>query len=425
MRSIAPRLICQSTPVYAIIAPMPPPSEQTSTPLGALHTLIVDLFGAEEFRRWLRHGPDADIVPELPGELAADAVVVDKALEALGRRGRIDTAFFARLTAARPRKSDAIAAVAVLWGEPSRAPAEPSSNATWRDPGALLSAAIISVPVVKYALGVTGATAVVAITTRGFGLDPGTATVGTLVVFAFMALLLVLAVAARQRHMLRVPALALTWSFLLMIAGACGLLISSFFFQIPQGSRCLLYNDCTVEIEPRGSGVNSYRGTLRDRRNGQAVAGAKAFLAGTSCTSITDDVGGFDFSQCADTRIAALQRPRIHIAFQATASQNKGWWDCRDIPILEPPALTEIVFDPDGCTTKPSIPGSAPVAEKPPAEVHPGCAHGEILCEGDTAKTCDGMGGYSSEEACANTCVPGLGCKPQSPPILKTRTSSG
>ena len=59
---------------------MPPPSEHTGTPMGALHTLVLVLFTAEEFRRWLRFGPDADIVPELPGEMAAEATVIDKAL---------------------------------------------------------------------------------------------------------------------------------------------------------------------------------------------------------------------------------------------------------------------------------------------------------------------------------------------------------
>lgn len=45
--------------------------------------LVLDHFTAEEFRRWLRFGPDADIVPELPDELAADAAVVDRALGGL------------------------------------------------------------------------------------------------------------------------------------------------------------------------------------------------------------------------------------------------------------------------------------------------------------------------------------------------------
>jgi hypothetical protein len=38
------------------------------------------------------------------------------------------------------------------------------------------------------------------------------------------------------------------------------------------------------------------------------------------------------------------------------------------------------------------------------------CAAGEIVCDGDTAKTCDGDGGFTSEEACDSACAPGLGC---------------
>ena len=38
---------------------------------------------------------------------------------------------------------------------------------------------------------------------------------------------------------------------------------------------------------------------------------------------------------------------------------------------------------------------------------------GDIICEGDTAKVCDGMGGFSSETPCnaPEVCVDGLGCK--------------
>lgn len=103
---------------------MAPPSEHTRTPREALHALVLALFTAEEFRRWLRLGPDADVVPELPGESAADAAVIDKALGALERRGGIDAAFFARMATERERRRDAITVVAALWGAPERAPAD-------------------------------------------------------------------------------------------------------------------------------------------------------------------------------------------------------------------------------------------------------------------------------------------------------------
>ena len=40
----------------------------------------------------------------------------------------------------------------------------------------------------------------------------------------------------------------------------------------------------------------------------------------------------------------------------------------------------------------------------------PPCAQGIITCEGNTAKVCDGMGGFASEENCPKVCSPGLGC---------------
>lgn len=86
-----------------------------TTPTGALHALLVTLFSADEFRRWLRLGPDADLVPEIPGELAPAATVIDEALGVLTRNGRLQPAFFARLIAERPRQGEAIAVVARMW----------------------------------------------------------------------------------------------------------------------------------------------------------------------------------------------------------------------------------------------------------------------------------------------------------------------
>lgn len=38
------------------------------------------------------------------------------------------------------------------------------------------------------------------------------------------------------------------------------------------------------------------------------------------------------------------------------------------------------------------------------------CAQGEVVCEGDEAKVCDGMGGFEGSEVCAAACLPGVGC---------------
>jgi hypothetical protein len=39
------------------------------------------------------------------------------------------------------------------------------------------------------------------------------------------------------------------------------------------------------------------------------------------------------------------------------------------------------------------------------------CSEDEIVCEGNTAKVCDGMGGFKSEEACPSVCAEGLGAR--------------
>ena len=38
------------------------------------------------------------------------------------------------------------------------------------------------------------------------------------------------------------------------------------------------------------------------------------------------------------------------------------------------------------------------------------CLMGQIECEGNTAKVCDGQGGFSSEEVCSKVCLEGKGC---------------
>ena len=43
------------------------------------------------------------------------------------------------------------------------------------------------------------------------------------------------------------------------------------------------------------------------------------------------------------------------------------------------------------------------------------CPADTILCIDGSAKVCDGAGGYKSEEACSDACVPDVGCKPCAP----------
>jgi hypothetical protein len=81
----------------------------------ALHGLLLEMFTADEFRRWLRQGTNADILSELPGKPASDAALFEEALLALERRGRIGASFFLQLLDVRPRKKAEITASADMW----------------------------------------------------------------------------------------------------------------------------------------------------------------------------------------------------------------------------------------------------------------------------------------------------------------------
>lgn len=128
-----------------------------------------------------------------------------------------------------------------------------SGEIDWRSPGAVLQAAIAAVPVMKYALAVAGLAAVVAMVTRGFGLDAPTATLGSLIVLVLMTVLLVLAVAARQSQQLARQAQVLTWAFVVMTLSAMALLLASLFFLWPRPLRCLVHDEACAPPRPTES----------------------------------------------------------------------------------------------------------------------------------------------------------------------------
>ena len=108
-------------------------------------------------------------------------------------------------------------------------------------PTKILREAIRAVPAVKYALGVAGIVAVVAIV-QAFRLDLKVAVFGTIVMFTFMVLLVVFAklTTIAPKYIL-LPVLVTMWAFLVLaIASAC-LLFSTTFFGIPKGFHDLLF----------------------------------------------------------------------------------------------------------------------------------------------------------------------------------------
>jgi hypothetical protein len=124
-------------------------------------------------------------------------------------------------------------------------------------PSALLQEAVKAVPAVKYALGVAGLLAVVAIV-KTFGLDPRIAIAGTVVTLVLMVALLVFAKlsATASRHFV-LPALVLTWSFLVLVIAAASLLFTSAFFGVPIDLRP---SASEREERPAGTDVGGIEG---------------------------------------------------------------------------------------------------------------------------------------------------------------------
>lgn len=117
-RVAAPLLL----PVLARALPLVRGARQAAAPRprararAALHTLLRDLFSAEELLRFLRFGDDtAELVDDLPGAGAPLAALTEAAVLGLERRGLVTGHFFDRLAEARPGRLTEIAACRDLW----------------------------------------------------------------------------------------------------------------------------------------------------------------------------------------------------------------------------------------------------------------------------------------------------------------------
>ena len=143
------------------------------------------------------------------------------------------------------------------------------------DPSTLLQEAVRAVPAVKYALGIAGILAVLAIA-KAFGLDPAFAIGGTIVVLALMVVLLIfakLSSSASQHFVL--PALFLTWGALALVLASAGMLFSSAFFGRPidlrPGAAAL---PVEPEAAPRSTGASRLTLRIQIRLDAHDYAGA-------------------------------------------------------------------------------------------------------------------------------------------------------
>jgi hypothetical protein len=103
----------------------------------------------------------------------------------------------------------------------------------------ILTEAIKAVPAVKYALGVAGIMAALALGTALFK-TPQAALLGAVPMLILMVLLLVFAAGARLKGALRLPALFLTWAVLILFVAATALTVSSVFFSKPRPFQDLI-----------------------------------------------------------------------------------------------------------------------------------------------------------------------------------------
>jgi hypothetical protein len=98
----------------------------------------------------------------------------------------------------------------------------------------LLREAIKAIPAVKYALGVAGVAAAVALI-AGFRIDYKVAVFGTIIMFVLMFVLVIFSWFSKHAgHGARPLAFTLAWLFVMLIGITSTLLVSSFFFQWPR-----------------------------------------------------------------------------------------------------------------------------------------------------------------------------------------------
>jgi hypothetical protein len=120
-------------------------------------------------------------------------------------------------------------------------------------PYQVLNDAVKAVPSVKYALGIAGVVAAVAII-QAFRIGYRVAFFGAIVMFVLMVLLFIFAKLTRtaQRHFVA-PVVVLMWSFLLLAIGTACLLFTSVFFRFPLDLRNWLKSNSIAQGSDRGA----------------------------------------------------------------------------------------------------------------------------------------------------------------------------
>ena len=179
-------------------------------------------------------------------------------------------------------------------------PNSPLSQTT--DPISILNQAINRVPALKYALGLAGIAAAIAII-KTLVTDLRLATFGIVVMLVLMTVLFIFAkLSAIGPREVRLPAIALMWFSLLLTITSASLLFTSVFFNWPLSLKHIVDFQAATVIESKKSAADTnpgktyLRGVVRDFDTKEGIAGAVIeieLLPGNRVTTSSD--GGFSF----------------------------------------------------------------------------------------------------------------------------------
>jgi hypothetical protein len=118
------------------------------------------------------------------------------------------------------------------------------------NPVILISKATKAVPAVKYAVGILGLVAVIAVIIQ-LKVDLGVAVIGTIVLLGLMVMLLVFArLSLMPGNAFRQPALVLMWAMVILFIALCLLLIWSTFFNGPKIQSPFAKDAQLLKIQP-------------------------------------------------------------------------------------------------------------------------------------------------------------------------------
>lgn len=124
------------------------------------------------------------------------------------------------------------------------------------EPASILGKAIEAVPAVKYALGIAGIVAVIAIIVGGWKIDPRVAIVGVIIMLIFMVILRIFATVTTTGAAL--PAMVFLWFCLLVFIAAVTCLFTSVFwdYPVPLKSRVFAAPQSMFSLTVRAHGEN-------------------------------------------------------------------------------------------------------------------------------------------------------------------------